>query len=643
MRLVTALITGSFALALPLAAAPPPAEQLLPSDTLAVMSVPDWNKLQASRKDSPVLQLWNDEAFRPFRDKFLGKLAAEILEPMQKDLGIRLTNYAEILQGQLTLAVTQRDWKGTRENLPGFILLIDAKDKSDALKKNLEEVKQKLVDAGKKVRVDKIRDVEFFTLVQDLAELERGLEKTIPEPKPPTEQKDQPPDAKLAPKKQGQNLEISFGRAESLLLVGTSAQDLERILVRLSGGGSACLAEQAAFQACQQTMFREALGFGWVNFPPLAEALLKWVASLNPPGQTPNPMGPTPERIFGALGVNSVKTLAFGARQAPDGEYLDAYLGAPEEGRRGLLRMLSFETKEAGPPSFVPADTTQFIRWRMDGQKFWAATEAAANEISPGMLGFLLAQVEVALKEKDPTFDFKKNFVANLGDDLISYQKFPRGTSLDEFASPPSLILLNSPNPDQFIQALRSLAALMPGRGSASEDKEREFLGRKIYSITLGGPLADRGAAQSLLVSSSGGYVAMSTDTAMVEEYLRSSESKPKPLAEAPGLADAVQKVGGTATGFFGYQNDTENMRALITAFRSNADALGKAFASTPFAAKAKGEDKEKVLKEWFDFSLLPPFDRLAKYFYLTVYAARTSREGFHLKLFSPTPPQMRR
>jgi hypothetical protein len=39
---------------------------------------------------------------------------------------------------------------------------------------------------------------------------------------------------------------------------------------------------------------------------------------------------------------------------------------------------------------------------------------------------------------------------------------------------------------------------------------------------------------------------------------------------------------------------------------------------------------------------LLPPFEKIQHYFYHTVYAGGGSVDGLTLKIFSPTPPQLR-
>ena len=61
-----------------------------------------------------------------------------------------------------------------------------------------------------------------------------------------------------------------------------------------------------------------------------------------------------------------------------------------------------------------------------------------------------------------------------------------------------------------------------------------------------------------------------------------------------------------------------------------------------PFTARFEGKEG-KGLKEWVDFSLLPSFDRIAKYFYFTIYSGGANADGMSYKIFSPTPPLLKK
>src|SRR5476649_2268929 len=83
-------------------AAIPPVESLLPSDTLLMLTVPDFTKLRAAAKLSPQWLCWNDVTMKPFHDKFLASFNEQFVAPLERDLGVNISDFADLPQGQLT-------------------------------------------------------------------------------------------------------------------------------------------------------------------------------------------------------------------------------------------------------------------------------------------------------------------------------------------------------------------------------------------------------------------------------------------------------------------------------------------------------------------------------------------------------------
>ncbi len=124
---------------------------------------------------------------------------------------------------------------------------------------------------------------------------------------------------------------------------------------------------------------------------------------------------------------------------------------------------------------------------------------------------------------------------------------------------------------------------------------------------------------------------------------MRSNDSKGKTLNDTAGLADAAQKAGGMGTGLFGFDNQNLGLRALLEMLRQQPvtlqDILGSAHG---LPASVNTGDQAAKLREWADFSLLPSYDALSRYFYFSVYAGSFSPEGFTMNFFAPTPPKLR-
>ena len=470
----------------------------------------------------------------------------------------------------------------------------------------------------------------------------KTLQKFFPK-QPPVQEAGSDDSAKPAPSK----AVLVVGQADSLLILGTSIPAIEKVLARLGGGSVPALGDLAAFQGCQLAMFRDAPLYGWINAKACIDSLTRKAAEAKDNTEAPNPFDAfSLEKIAGAIGLKGLKTVAFNCQSGAEGSQIQLYFGVPESSRQGLFKLLVGEPKETSPPPFVPADAVKFQRWRLDGQKAWATLEKMLTDFSPqaiGALNFVMETANANARDKDPGFDIRKNLIGNLGDDMIAYEKAPR--SGDKLTDAPSLFLLGSPKAEQLAAALKSVFVLMSQQAGAPS--EREFLGRKIFSVPLPSvplPMASGMAAspsRTLHYAASGSYVALSTEPSMVEEYLRSSDTPRKALREISGLTEASQKVTGPGTGLFGYDNRAETMRAVFDSLKKNPGAGAPSSLGTLSSAAGIALPTGQM-KDWMDYSLLPSFDRVSKYFYFTVYGGSANVDGISFKLFAPAPPALR-
>jgi|YelNatPaOPRAMG01_1025707.scaffolds.fasta_scaffold01182_4 hypothetical protein len=622
--LLTLWLSG---VALSLAAPVPPPDQLLPGDTLAMFTVTDAAQARRTYGQWAVVQLWQDPAMKPFRDKFLNKLKTDALEPLERELGVQLGEWVGLAQGQVTLAVTAL----TPEEPPGFMVLVDTRDKAETLKTKLAELKKKWTDSGKSLSTESLQGREFTTLVFSVQDVERVLNRAFPDMVPARRAGDQPE----------RKIRLTLGISDSLFIVGNRPKDIEKVLQRQSGAGVPALAEQPSFASSYQSLFRDALSYGWVNLKTLIQTAVQQAPKQDEDAQEPGAQFlPRLDKVLAALGISGLQSLAFSMRDDAEGSLATIQIAIPESARTGLLKILAVPAKDAAPPPFVPADAVEFARIRIDLHQAWQTLEKALTEAVPQMAGVLKLLIDNAGKDKDPEFDLRKSLIANLGDDIISFQKAPHQQTLEALESPPTLWLISSPRPEQLAGAIRALTSMLPGRGG--KVKERQFLGRTVYSLSFALPSLDRQAPaeRTLHYAASGGYVAFSYDLAMLEEYLRHGGTAPKALADTPGLARAAQKVGGMNTGLFTYQNQLESMRATIETLRKESGSLAHLFGRTRLAGPWGFDDK--LLREWVDLSLLPPFDAIAKYFYISVSSGATTPQGILFRVFTPVPPKLR-
>ncbi|MBL9168981.1 MAG: hypothetical protein JNN07_14670 [Verrucomicrobiales bacterium] len=625
------------------AAAPPP-DKLLPASTLAVLSVPDYVKFNAASTNDPVWRFLQDPAMKPMVDKLSAKWKSDVVVKLEQQFGIKFADYAELAQGQMTLAFMSQAADAKDGSLQPFVFIMDSDSKAELLKKSLADLRKKWVDAGKKLKTETIRGVEFTALMFTPAELDKALQDVFPKPQGQDQeedkdlakekQEDKEADEKESGKTAVAGYEWYVGQSESLLLLGNIPAHLEKVLSLQAGASSSTLAEVPSFASHRGALFGDSSLYVWANLQEVVGMVRKALEPDAGARRRNVDSGPSSAQILDGSGLAGLRSLAFSLRPSAEGSLHDLRIEVPESERVGLLKILGFEAKDASPPPFVPQDVLSFSRTRIDWLKGFETLEATVVKLFPQSASFIKLIMETTGKEKDPNFDLRKNLIGNLGDDYISYSKAPAEKTLAGLASGPSIHLIGARNADQLMAALKTLTAFMPAQAGK---REREFLGRQVFSLNVSG------SKQSLSFVSSGGYLVIANEDGILEEYLRSSEQKSKPLSAAPGLTEDAQKVRGTSTGSFGYANLKESARLQFEVFKKESGTLANLLAGAPLASRLGLDEDSSALKSWVDFSLLPPFDKVAQYFHHSVYTWAFTPAGIELRSFTPVPPELKK
>ena len=598
-----------------------PTENLLPADTLGFLTAPDCAAARAAAKLSPNWMFWGDPAMKPFHDKLAAKWHEEFVAPLERDLGVNIADFADLPQGQLTVAVTANGSNGHDDLPPGLLLLLDAKGQSNLLKTNLALLVKKWTDTGRALRTEQIHSLTF-TVVPLSSNDFAGF---FPKKTPVTELGKEP----AKPAKPGEIYLVQF---DTLLVVGNSLKVVEPVAAHLTGGSAPAIGDNAVFIGDKLSQFREnPQYYAWFNGKGFFDLITQATAANG--GEDSPPSGLLTAKALGTLGLAGIKSASLALRETREGTTLALHITAPESERAGLLKIFALAPKDASAPPFVPADAVKFTRLRLNGKQAWAELQKMIANFSPaGQAGLnaIISMANLQGQQKNPGFDIRNDLFGNLNDDFITYQKPVAGSSLGDLANPPTLYLIAVANPDTMINAVKTLASLTNPQDS--EATPREFLGRKIHTIGLKPATASAtGAAQprSLFISSSGGYLAMSSSSAILEEFLRNVDGQNKPLRENAGLNSALQHLGGAGGGLFGYENQRETMRVTFKLMRNTvaADAAMKLFPAK--------------YREWLDFSLLPDYDAVSKYFYISTFAGNANTEGLTFKFFTPHPPQL--
>jgi hypothetical protein len=609
-------------------AAPTP-QTLLPADVLGFLATPQWEAASVALAQSPYGQLWADPAMRPFAQSYEARFRKEILDPLHKTLGFDVAACSRLWQGPVILAWTATPPDNRLGQSTGFLLIADTGSKSAQLATNLAVWRQGWTNSGKALKPIRLRGVEFSVIDFPLADVTRILDKLLPDSQPAHE------GASAAPPQPIQ-AEWTIGQAGSLFLVSDSAREIDKVLALQAGPKGRSLAENKTF-AADAPQLQDAQACLWIN----VKAAMDQTATA-PAGEGKEP-GPLSLRaMLPGLGFGGLQSASLTARGSADGTHVTVRVRVPQAGRKGLFQILGLETKDSSPPAFIPADVLKFSRARVSLAAAWGRVETMLAEVSPAAAGFLKFIIDTAGKDKDENFDLRQKLIARLGDDLISYTPGLRPGAEVRADSPPSVVLVGAPNPDQVAVALKSLPSLLPPE--TTRWKEREFLGRTIYSVTVPQKQDDGTYATgpAWFFAAGGAHVAISSDGDMIQDYLRGADAVTRTLRQRPGLAEAAQAVGGTSTGCFSYENSGETARRFFALAKKESFNAASILGAMKWGSQV-GLDPQAGPLAWGDFFLLPSYDRVARYFHFDVSTLSQNSEGFTYRSFAPTPPGLKK
>ncbi len=593
----SALVLGLATMLPALSQAAPPPDQLVSQDTIALLTVPDLNGLKTATKQSAQWKILHEPALKPFKDKLWNGFSSNILKPLEEEIQFKLSDGLALLQGQLTFAISGGGPINIDEPDVDFLVILDSGKNETQLTAILDEARKRMRDGEVPFEEKSIRGARFIKI--------------------PTGNPD---------------FDLWLGQSDELLLASNSQEELEKVIARQKGGSVPSLARNPKYQAQKAALFRDSLVYGWLHLEPIVDAVKTTLAKAEQENG-PNQMGISPAAVVQAIGVTGLVDASFGYYEKPDGSYVELALGVPQNLRTGIFKMLASNPNDSSPPPFVPANVDSFSRWRIDLNQVWSDIEAMVGRISPLMTGMLQISLSQIGKQTDPNFDFKRNFIGNLGDDLISYSQSPASGSLEDMATQPGLFLIGARDADQLASAVNTLLTEF-----GLQPKSTKFLGRTVYDISTPGADFDSAATQVSFVANSG-YLAVSTDRSIMESFLRSGSNNAgeRPLQANAMMKAAAAKVGGLRTGLFLFQNDKESVKSAYNMFRENPEFIEMILSDT--AVEMDLADGESNPADWIDISLLPPFSQIEKYFGITVMTGSVEPVGFRLKAYTPTPP----
>lgn len=634
-----ALLLAALALVFKCQSAEIPHEKILPADTLVFATIPDYDKAVSLFDNSATGMFLKDPSMKAFNDKFSAKWRSDVVQPLEKELGIKFSDYSGIVKGQVSFAVSLLAGSDpTQAPQVALTLMIESRDGKDNLTKAIQDIKQKYVKGGGEVKSAKLGNTAYDIFVVNSEAIDKIINKVFPDPTEGWESLDGP-----KPKPKNKTYEISACQIDSLLVLSTKQTVMEKLLVNVTGNAADSLANYENFKSRFQKKSDATTFFLWFRVDPLT-GMLNALAEM--PKSEPSSFDIM--KILKTTGILAIRDISMLINTTPEGGEMEIFGRLPKNELTGFLKALVPQQKDSTPPSFVPANAASFVRYRLDMQQAWTHIENALNQIDPKILSVVNLMLQTAGKAKDPNFDWRKNIIGNFGDDIIVFTRIPEKVSFDNFNRNPRIVLVGSKNPDELGASIRFLSALSP---KPPEIKEKDIAGKKVYywqepqqNIEIpGAPQQPNPVERYTYITSVANYAVFANDQKILEEFLNFSEGKANPLKNLAGFNEALNKTGNPNSGLVFFTNDRENMRLQLTVLKNEPDIIAAFIGITPIGMRLGLAEDSKLFKEWVDPNLLPDFAKVAKYFNFKLSSINITDDGIMLKSVTPNSPDLKK
>ena len=591
----------------------PRTAKLVPPETILLADINNFNQLSAQFEKTNIYQLYKDPAMAAFINNFKTKWQEKKQEPDKEFEFIRAIADAGILpQGRLAAGLVYDQQIKDVNELP-VLVVVQWGDKIDKIKETANKIIRKAVEDGARRQTEDYRGVEITTI----------------EKKPPKA--------------------LSYCFIDDCLIGSTSQNVLKFVVAQIKGAGSTTLADDRDYAATGKAI--DPANEGRIDLYVNIKQTVKIELAEDTTGKA--------KEMIENLGLNNVTSIGCSVEPAggPGGLSFGRLILKIDGAKAGIFKMLEIESGPVRMPGFIAASASSVSVVNLNIKKAFDELANILTRFSPQMASILYMPILPPGPQGEPGLQLKSDIIDHLGSQIILAQSIdkpqPDVSAARPAAKQPSLktqsvIAIAVDNR----AALEKSLSMIHGKLIAPDnpDARRELLGHTIYTVDLTGlmPMLGGGPGRKPMQAPAGPrapkmlsaftvtdtYLIFASEFA-VEQAIRTLGSNAESISSAAWFNKAKSNIP-SVVGLADLQNNAASGELLWSTLRQSkkpdkADNDDKKNQITvgitseslfPQIMFSRGDDV-------IDFSLLPEFDAVKKYFGLTAFYGISRQDGF--------------
>jgi len=610
----------------------PDTAKLIPPETILLINIDDFSRLKSQFEKTNFYKLSKDPAMVAFVDDFKTKWREKIRKSDNELLRV-IADADALPQGRVAVAFVLNEQINEDANEPPLLLITQWGRTIKKIKEAVDKMVKKVIEDGAHRQTEDYRDVSITTIIRR------------------------------------SSAALSYCFIDDCLIGSMDLDVLKFVIAHIKGADSATLADDADYTATMKAA--ELSAQTQIDFYVNIKQIIKIIVAEDDTGKT--------KTTISNLGLDNVTSfgcsIGLGSSTAGSKAYFGkAFLKVRGE-KKGICRMLEIESAAFRAPPFIPtsAYSTSFVNLNI--KKAYNELGNILNSILPQLAAIMYMPLLPPSPQGEPPLQLKADIVDHLGSQIIIAQSIRE--PLSNVSAPrqkKSLIAVAIDNRGALEKSLSLLhGTLLAANNPAAR---RQLLGHTIYLVDLAAmfptpskrpkrpmqalaPSEVRTELQqkrweNLLLT---GPVGPMTQK-MPEKAAFTVTDTHLIFASESAVEQAIRALSGTETvsvdsaQWFNRAKSTIPSVVGLASLQNDA-ASGEFFWSELRELKketSKGKDKDSSTtigvgvssaspfpnlifsqagSDLFDFSLLPEFDVVRKYFGLSTFYGLSRPDGF--------------
>jgi hypothetical protein len=584
----------------------PKTAELVGADTVLLVDISDFNQFMTRLEKTSIYKLYNDPSMSAFAKNFTAKIREKI--EGDKDSFVKGILDANVMpEGRLAFVMTA----GQQEM--SIALISQWGRNTGKMKDIIEKMVLKSVEKGAHRGIESYRDVNIITLTTE----------TTAEKSPAKDREDKK-SAKTGPTSE----KDVYCFVDDCLIMASDAEAVKLVVSQIRGAGASSLAGDMDYI----TTIGAVGPYHDVDVYVNLKRMIKQMTDEDTTGES--------QKEIANLGLDGVGGLGFSlgitqeAGSSVRGKIFLRTIGT----RKGILKMLEMRSEPVRVPRFVPASACSVSFLNLDIKRAYDELCSIIYGFEPTAAMMLQQPIPGTGSQSEPGISIRPDIIEYLGSEIVIAQSVNKPFSKDK--QPTEIYIAVGVNNRA---ALEKSLSVIHKRLMAPNNPEptRELLGYTLYLMgpagvpVLGGsvPMVEAGAPHAV---PKGERLAFTiTDTHLifgqepaVERAIRTlggAENEPVSTAKWFNIAKAaVPSVVGSA----GFEDNSASGELLWWMLKESGKSRRADIGMGPAAAVLAGPDAW----DFADFSLLPEFGAVKKYFGLSAGYGISRPDGFYFE-----------